>query len=94
MSEPSAEALECTEVIVAKLGKISPEDKCLIARIIDSELQLPQRNAALLLAQGVVDVWSRQSGRVFESMGKENPRAEAIQESIHLLCEALTRIKK
>lgn len=64
-----------------------------ITALIDKELLLPEKHAALLLAQAVVDVWSRQLGRVFESMGSENPRAQAIDAAIDDLRTALDKLR-
>jgi hypothetical protein len=55
------------------------------AAIIDDELQLPQRNAALLLAQGVSDAYENWDGSVDRG---------GLDDSIENLREALTRIKK
>lgn len=41
------------------------------------------------LAALVVEVWERQSGRVFEAMGTENPRAQAIAEAVGKLKAAI-----
>jgi hypothetical protein len=43
------------------------------------------RDAAFAVAR----VWDRQCGRVFESMGNENPRAQAIEAAIDTLKKAL-----
>lgn len=103
-SSPSAEALKLAVLlsghqhchrIVHMAATPSHEvcDGCLgDARTIDDALQLPARTAALLCAQGVVDAWDRQCGRVFESMGSENPRAQSIDVAIDELRDALANI--
>lgn len=42
-------------------------------------------------AKAVVDVWNKQSDRVFEAMGSDNPRAFAIDKAIHDLERAFIR---
>jgi hypothetical protein len=42
-------------------------------------------------AKAVVSVWNRQSSRVFESMGSDNPRAKAIDDAIQELERALAQ---
>lgn len=42
-------------------------------------------------AKQVIRVWNEQSGRVFESMGHDNPRAESIDKAINELDRALYR---
>lgn len=39
-------------------------------------------------------VWDRQSGRVFESMGEDSPRALAIREAMEALKDALVEFEK
>lgn len=43
---------------------------------------VPENRNLLDALRKVVDVWEHQSGRVFESMGSQNPRAQAICEAI------------
>lgn len=59
--QPSAEAIALAESILAGFAinsVLRPDLILAVADQIDRELQLPQRNAALLLAQGVVDTWN------------------------------------
>lgn len=42
----------------------------------------------------VRETWDRQRGRVFESMGSDNPRAMAIDESIDEMHEAIRNAER
>lgn len=91
--QPTAEALRLAVLLSGhthcqhELGRAMPVcDGCAgDARIIDCELQLPQRNAALLLLQGLIDEWQRR--------GDDNDPSHWTDGYIDDLREALARIK-
>lgn len=59
-------------------------------------LDIPLEALVRVSAQGreVVAVWKQQLGRVFESMGGDNPRAQAIDEAITNLEQSLIQLEQ
>lgn len=96
MNTEKSPAMLALDLVQQEMDALNAENASLRSQLQQTQIALKTQSESLDQLLGfknaahlVVNTWSAQLGRVFESMGRDNPRAVAIDDAINELRSAL-----